>query len=100
MGRLRISSVIAFGQEVIAPILTEFMEKNPEIEVELHLSNRTVDLVDEHFDMAIRIGGPEGLDDSSLKAKKIYIQKLIFVATPEYLRSNGQPKSLVNCRTI
>lgn len=94
MGRLRISSVIAFGQEVIAPTLTEFMGQNPEIEVELHLSNRKVDLVEEHFDMAIRIGGPEGLDDSSLKAKKIYSQKLFFVATPDYLQSNGQPNSL------
>lgn len=93
-GRLRISSVIAFGQEVIASLIPQFIEKYPEVEVELHLSNRRVDLIEEHFDLAIRIGGPAGLDASSLKARKIFSQKLIFVATPEYIRRKGQPGTL------
>ena len=94
MGRLRISSVIAFGQEVISPALTQFMEQNPGIEVELDLTNRKVDLVEEHFDLAIRIGGTDGLEESSLKARKIYSQKLTFVATPDYVRAAGTPESL------
>ena len=93
-GRLRVSSVIAFGQEVIAPLIPGFMEQYPEVEVELDLSNRKVDLIEEHFDLAIRIGGPEGLDTSSLKAKKIFSQTLIFVATPEYVQQKGQPRTL------
>ena len=48
-GRLRVSSVIAFGQEVIAPLIPGFMEQYPEVEVELDLSNRKVDLIEEHF---------------------------------------------------
>ncbi len=93
-GRLRVSSVIAFGQEVIAPLVPGFMEQYPEVEVELDLSNRKVDLIEEHFDLAIRIGGPEGLDTSSLKARKIFSQTLIFVATPEYVQQKGQPRTL------
>ena len=93
-GRLRVSSVIAFGQEVIAPLIPGFMEQYPEVEVELDLSNRKVDLIEEHFDLAIRIGGPEGLDTSSLKARKIFSQTLIFVATPEYVQQKGQPRTL------
>lgn len=93
-GHLRISSVVAFGQERIAPALAGFMEQNPEVTVELDISNRKVDLIEEHFDIAIRIGGADGLEASGLKARKIYSQKLIFVATPEYVAANGVPKDL------
>jgi len=93
-GHLRISSVVAFGQERIAPAIPGFMEKFPKVEVELEISNRKVDLVQEHFDLAIRIGGSDGLETSSLKARKIFSQTLIFVATPEYVAEMGQPQSL------
>lgn len=93
-GHLRISSVVAFGQERIAPAIPGFMEKFPKVEVELEISNRKVDLVQEHFDLAIRIGGSDGLEASSLKARKIFSQTLIFVATPKYVEEMGQPQSL------
>lgn len=93
-GHLRISSVVAFGQEMLAPMLTRFMDRYPGISVDLEISNRKVDLVEEHFDIAIRIGGTSGLEASALKARKIFSQKLIFVATPEYLSTHGEPKDL------
>lgn len=93
-GHLRISSVVAFGQERIAPAIPGFMKKYPRVEVELEISNRKVDLVQEHFDLAIRIGGSDGLETSSLKARKIFSQNLIFVGTPEYIAEMGQPQSL------
>jgi LysR family transcriptional regulator for bpeEF and oprC len=93
-GHLRISSVVAFGQEMIAPALTGFVERYPKITVELDVSNRKVDLVQEHFDIAIRIGGTEGLDTSALKARSVFTQKLIFVATPEYTAAYGEPTDL------
>jgi LysR family transcriptional regulator for bpeEF and oprC len=98
-GHLRISSVVAFGQERIAPALTGFMEQYPNVTVELDISNRKVDLVEEHFDIAIRIGGPEGLEASGLKARKIYSQKLLFVATPEYVAAHGAPTELDDVAT-
>lgn len=93
-GNLRISSVVAFGQERIAPLLADFGDLHPHLTVELDISNRKVDLVDEHFDLTIRIGGAHGLDASALKARKIFSQKLIFVATPEYVARQGSPTCL------
>lgn len=93
-GHLRISSVVAFGQERIAPVVSGFIERYPRVEIELDISNRSVDLVQEHFDLAIRIGGSGGLEASNLKARKIYSQRLIFVATPVYLAKFGAPNDL------
>lgn len=93
-GHLRISSVVAFGQERLAPAIVGFMTKYPYVTVDLHISNRTVDLVEEHFDLAIRIGGMDGLENSNLKSRKIFSQEQIFVATPEYLSRKGRPENL------
>lgn len=93
-GQLRISSVVAFGQERIAAALPGFMAKHPNISVELEISNRAVDLVQEHFDLAIRIGNTNGLESSGLKARKIFEQRLGFVATPDYIGKYGTPKNL------
>ena len=93
-GHLRISSAVAFGQERVAPALPGFMERFPKVTVELEISNRNVDLVQEHFDLAIRIGGSGGLDASMLKARRIYSQKLGFVATPEYVAKHGTLRDL------
>ena len=93
-GHLRITSVVAFGQERIAPIVPAFMQAHPKVSIELEISNRTVDLVQEQFDLAIRIGGADGLDNSSLRARRIFSQKLIFVATPNYVEEYGAPKCL------
>ncbi|KIC07674.1 hypothetical protein RA19_23095 [Leisingera sp. ANG-M1] len=96
-GRLRVSCVAAFGNECLAPVLPEFMDRFPELEVSLEISNRTVDLIEEHFDVAIRVGP---LQDSSLVAKKIFSQKVVFVATPEFFRQYGVPKSLEEIRSL
>jgi DNA-binding transcriptional LysR family regulator len=93
-GHLRITSIVSLGQERIAPAIPEFMTKYPKVTVELEISNRTVDLVQEHFDLAIRIGGSDGLDSSSLKARKVFTQRLWFVATPEYVSNHGSPQTL------
>ena len=93
-GRLRISSVIAFGQDVLVPAVAGFMERYPQVTVEVDISNRKIDLVQEPFDLAIRVGEGVGLEDSSLNARKISAQKLIFVATPDYVDRVGMPMAL------
>ncbi len=93
-GHLRISSVVAFGQERVAPAVPAFMHRHPKVSVELEISNRKVDLVREHFDLAIRIGGADGLEASSLKARRIFAQQLIFVAAPDYVARHGAPATL------
>ncbi|WP_209427860.1 LysR family transcriptional regulator [Pararhodobacter sp. SW119] len=93
-GHLRISSVVAFGQERVAPAVPKFLSRHPEVTVDLHIGNRKVDLIQEHFDLAIRIGGDAGLSESGLVARKIYAQKLIFAASPDYIADMGEPETL------
>ena len=93
-GHLKVSCVLALGQESVAPAVPGFMARYPEITVELDISNRKVDLVQEHFDLAIRIGGADGLEDSALRARRIFQQRLRFVATPGYVAEHGVPETL------
>lgn len=94
-GRLRISCVTAFGNECLAPVLPEFLRRFPQVEVTLDIGNRMVDLIGEHYDVAIRVGP---LQDSTLIAQKIFSQKVVFVASPDFCQKYGLPKSLEEIR--
>jgi len=89
-GRLRISCVTAFGNDCLAPAIPGFLEEFPQLKLTLDISNRQVDLIEEHYDVAIRVGP---LRDSSLIAQKIFSQRMIFVASPEFCRRYGMPRS-------
>jgi LysR family transcriptional regulator for bpeEF and oprC len=91
-GLLRVTSVVAFGNEVLPGVIARFRRRYPEIDVELDVSNRRVDLLEEHVDVAIRIGSAEGLEDTSMVARRVYSQTLIFVASPEAVDLHGVPE--------
>lgn len=93
-GRLRVSCVVAFGTVRLAPAIAGFLERYPGMEVELDITNRQADLVEEHYDLAFRISSRGELADSSLIARQVFAQKLIFVAAPEYLRQHLPPQTL------
>lgn len=98
-GPLRIASSVSFGRLQIAPRLQEFLERYPEVTVDLLLSDQNVDLVSEGMDVAIRIGE---LKDSSLIARQIGLTRRLLVAAPGYLERHGTPQaaeelSLHNC---
>lgn len=93
-GHLRVNSVLAFGQEMIAPVVPGFLARYPAVTVDLEMDNRHVDLIQDGYDLTIRVGGQGGLTASGLIARKIYAQKLIFVASPEYIQRHGQPDTL------
>lgn len=82
-GRLRVAVPNLFGQLQIAPLLPEFMRRFPRIGLELSFMDRYVDLVQERFDVAIRIGS---LPDSSLVARRLATNRRILCAAPGYLR--------------
>lgn len=92
-GTLRVSAPTSFGRLHIAPHLKRFLDANPQVTVELALSDTFVDVVGEGFDMAIRIGD---LSDSSLIAKKLAPNHRILVATPTYLAEAGTPTRLAD----
>ncbi len=87
-GHLNVSVPAGFGRRHVAPLLTRFVEDNPEVTVRLDLSDRLVDLVDENVDCAIRIGD---LADSSLISIRLGEMRRVVVASPDYLRRFGAP---------
>ena len=87
-GTLKISVPTAFGRMHIAPHLRDFMEKNPDLNVNLMLNDDIVDIVGEGFDLAVRIGE---LSDSSLVAKRLASVKRVLVASPAYLKTRNAP---------
>ena len=95
-GKLRISAPVTFGSRGLAPALPEFLREHPEVSVELCLTNRTVDLVEESYDIVFRTGE---LPDSSLVARRLGSYPLVLCASPDYLQHAAQlrtPEDLAN----
>lgn len=88
-GILRISASVAVGQMLISPLLSDFMLEFPDVNVDLELTNRRVEIIDEACDLVIRVGK---LRDSTLVAKKIWRAELHLYASPVYLGLKGEPK--------
>ncbi|RBP07284.1 DNA-binding transcriptional LysR family regulator [Roseiarcus fermentans] len=89
-GRLQVSAPMSFGFLHLAPALPEFLARFPEVDVEMALSDRFVDLVDDGFDVALRIGA---LPDSSLVARRIAPIRLTLCASPDYFGRRGTPQA-------
>ena len=87
-GHLKVSAPAGFGRRHVAPLLTLFIEGNPDVTVRLDLSDRLVDLVDENVDCAIRIGD---LADSSLISIRLGEMQRVLVASPGYIAKFGAP---------
>jgi len=90
-GLLKITAPITYGEQIIAPLLNEFMSQYPALKLQLILSNQTLDLVTENIDLAIRIGQ---LEDSTMMAKKLSQRQLHVCASPTYIENYGMPFSL------
>lgn len=88
-GRLRVSGPVSFGQRFLGAAIAELMTTYPELEVELVLSDRFVDIVEEGFDVAVRIAS---LTDSSLIARRLGPMRGYVCASPDYLRAHGHPQ--------
>lgn len=89
-GRLRVAAPLSFGATHFGPVLAELASRYPDLEVHASYSDRLVDLVTEGFDAAIRLGI---LDDSNLVARRISSFGGRLVASPDYLRRRGMPRT-------
>ncbi|RTR39177.1 LysR family transcriptional regulator [Shewanella canadensis] len=101
-GMLRISVFESFGNLCLAPIIPEFLQMYPDVQVDLDLDNKLVDLHSDNVDLAIRIGVPQ---DSGLKARKLLENRTLLTASPCYLNQHAvitQPDDLHghNCLLI
>ncbi len=94
-GRLRVNAPMSFGVRHLAPALPDFMARYPELTVDLALNDRVVDLVEEGFDLAIRIAR---LADSSLIARRLAPNRLVLCAAPAYLERHGAPRAVADLK--
>ncbi|CPR14772.1 LysR family transcriptional regulator [Brenneria goodwinii] len=90
-GRLRINAAFPFMQHVIIPLIPEFRRRYPQIMLELNSDDFIIDLLEQHTDVAIRIGI---LKDSSIHARFLGSSRLRVLASPDYLRRHGTPMSV------
>jgi DNA-binding transcriptional LysR family regulator len=87
-GILRISAPVTFGTLQLPDLLIEFAHRYPDIELDVRFADRLVNVIDEGFDLALRIGK---LEDSSLIARKLCDIRIVLVASPAYLSARGTP---------
>ena len=89
-GELVVTAPVAFGRFHVLPAITEFLKGHAQVDVRLVLSDRSLDLIEQHIDLAIRIGV---LPDSRLVAAQIGKVRNVVCASPAYLKAHGTPKS-------
>jgi DNA-binding transcriptional LysR family regulator len=89
-GRLVVSAPIGFGRLHVSPVMSAYLQRYPDVSGELRLSDRTINLVEDGVDLAVRIGH---LADSSLVARSVGDMRRIVVASKDYLKQRGEPNT-------
>ena len=89
-GELAITAPIVFGRLHVVPIVAEFLQLYPEVNVQLTLVDRSLHLLDEHLDLAVRVGE---LPDSTLVAARVGLLRKVVCASPDYLAKHGTPRT-------
>ncbi|PPU17857.1 LysR family transcriptional regulator [Xanthomonas arboricola] len=91
-GKLRVTLPVLFGRHCVAPILRSYARQHPKLELELHLSDRSVDLIAEGFDLAVRNGAVA--NGSSLRSRRLLSQRKVLCVSQDYLAAHGEPRTL------
>ncbi len=89
-GLVRITAAGEYAESFVAPAVAEFVSKYPEVSVDLETTMRVVDIIEEGFDIAIRMSA---LSDSSLIARKVEQRRIMVCASSSYLTKHGRPKT-------
>lgn len=89
-GQLRISTSVAFGRRVLAPLLMDFIREHPQLQIDLSCEDRHVNLLEQGVDVAVRMGR---LADSTLGSRYVATNPWVTVASGEYLKAHGTPRT-------
>ena len=92
-GLLRVNVPLGFGRTVIAPLVSTFAAQFPDVEVQLEVTDRPIDLIAKGFDLAVRFGE---LPDNRLNARRVMSNRRFICASPTYLEKFGTPKSIAD----
>jgi LysR family transcriptional activator of dmlA len=92
-GLLRVNVTLGFGRTTIAPLVSEFAARNPDVELQVEVTDKPISLVESGFDLAIRFGT---LPDKRLNARRIMSNRRFLCASPAYLERHGTPASLAD----
>ncbi len=95
-GTLKLAVPLSFGLSHLMPALDVFLKAHPDLKLDVHFSDSRVDIVEQGFDLAFRIGQ---LQDSSLRSRAITPIKQLLCASPEYLAKYGEPKNIEQLKT-
>ncbi|WP_085299365.1 LysR family transcriptional regulator [Cognaticolwellia mytili] len=90
-GHIKLTAPVTYGEQKILPLVNDFIQQHSEVQVSAYLSNQKVDMIEQGFDLAIRLGK---LADSTLMAKKLGSRTNYLCASPQYLEKYGMPHSL------
>jgi DNA-binding transcriptional LysR family regulator len=90
-GKIKLTAPVAYGEKQILPLVNNFIKQYSDVEVSAYLSNRQIDIVEEGYDLAIRLGK---LSDSTMMAKKLGKRTNYLCASPQYLEKQGVPHSI------
>lgn len=96
-GTLRVSCPVVFGRRVLVPVCVALGERFPGLHIDARLSDRQVRLIDEGFDVVVRVGP---LDDSTLQARRLGAVRLVLVASPTFLAATGRPRGAIDLERL
>lgn len=88
-GTLRVTAPIPFGERYLPSLISNFLRRHPDIFFEVALTDRRIDLVDEGFDLAIRVGS---LPDTTMVARRLATSRFVACAAPDYIKRFGEPR--------
>ncbi|CCN35383.1 LysR family DNA-binding transcriptional regulator [Vibrio nigripulchritudo ATCC 27043] len=91
-GKIKLTAPVTYGEQMLAPVLSEFLTIYPEVELDFHLSNQKLDMLEHGFDLAIRLGH---LGDSTYIAKRLGSRQMHVCASPDYIEKHGEPRALL-----
>lgn len=91
-GKLRVTAPVHFGRHCVMPVLMALVDRFPDLQLDLSLTDRFVDLAEDGYDLAVRTGDPG--NQAGIAGRRVAVQKMVLCCSPSYLEANGRPRTI------